>query len=155
MKHILSQVAKLRRPRLLSRAARIASQSYKRGTELPKLINKLGLDVKNPQGLCGKQHMQLISQLIEHEVYLNAQRKVQREFYQPAEHIAVLGAIIAESDLLKRDLQAAHADQSELVQNSIRNRLKQPHMDESGVAAFFSAIYAPKASEIAGSSIGC
>ena len=93
MQDALTILQKLRRPKLLMRAARIGACEYKRVAHLPRLLG-YGRMAKNSQA---------ILRLIEIEENLNALRKAGESAYNLLRHIDVMLAIVGEG----RDLCAS------------------------------------------------
>ena len=93
MQDSLTILQKLRRPKLLMRAARIGAGEYKRVAHLPRLLG---------YGRIPK-HSEAILRLIEIEEDLNALRKAGESAYNLLRHIDVMIAIVREA----RDLRAS------------------------------------------------
>lgn len=96
MQDLLSQLAQIRRPRLLIRAARIGTQGYRRETRLPRILG---------YGMLPRTGPALIK-LIARESELNEQRNQGDAGYSIATHVEVLTAIMGESALLKSQKDA-------------------------------------------------
>lgn len=91
MQDLLTQLSHLRRPRLLIRAARIASQDYRRATRLPRLLG-YGTSLKTGPALI---------KLMSLESAMNDKRESGDASYSIAAHVDLLTAIMGESQLLK------------------------------------------------------
>lgn len=91
MQDILTRIASLKRPRLLTRAARIGAEDYRRELHLTRLLK----DPKLPRSA------EALLKLSEIEAELNAKRKGGAQDYHLPRHIEVLIAIVAESALLR------------------------------------------------------
>lgn len=89
-------LADLRRPRLLIRAARFGVADYKRERDLRRLIN--ASTRATPEAA--------LPQLISAEEQLEQTRRAGDAAYSVSRHIEVLIALIAETRLLPRSLQA-------------------------------------------------
>lgn len=167
MNTVLTEIAQMRRPKLLNDAARVASRSYKRRSDLPKILTRLDVQVEIHKDMnSSAQLTPVLRQLVNHENDINEQRLKEREFYQPAAHIAVLAAIIAESQALQKILLDQSERQRVTDRNAIppsiqmqhmahRQHLEQHYTNVSGIAAFLSTRKASRASEMAGSIPGC
>jgi hypothetical protein len=91
MQDLLTQLATLHRPRLLTRAARIASQSYRRSAVLPRILG---------YGMTPRTGPALVTLMaLEHEV--NDKRKAGDASYSIASHVEILSAIMGESQILR------------------------------------------------------
>ena len=97
MQDLLTQLAQIRRPRLLIRAARIAAQQYRRETRLPRV---LGYGVLPRTGLA-------LIKLKALESTLNDQRTSGDASYNIANRVEVLTAVMGESSLLRAQTNAA------------------------------------------------
>lgn len=91
MQDLLTMLAKLHRPRLLMRAARIGAEAYHRDSHLPRL---LGFGVL-------PRHGTALLKLLEIEAELNAQRKASDAGYSLVRHVDVLIAMVGEARFLK------------------------------------------------------
>ncbi|MFP7570660.1 DUF6477 family protein [Marivita sp. S2033] len=91
MQDLLTQISHLSRPRLLIRAARIASQGYRRDARLPRLLG---------YGMVPRTGPALIS-LMAIEADMNGCRETGDASYSVANHVEVLSAIMGESQLLR------------------------------------------------------
>lgn len=80
---VTTEIANLRRPRLLIRAARIAAQDYCRSRDLAR------------QGAC--RGPGILVWLLTQESALNSARLAHDAGYEPAEHVRYLAALLAES----------------------------------------------------------
>ncbi|MCI5110925.1 MAG: DUF6477 family protein [Marivita sp.] len=99
MQDLLTQIAALRRPRLLIRAARIGAQTYRREARLPRL---LGYGVTLRLG-------PTLIRLMALEAEMNDKRESGDAGYSIAAHVDVLTAIMGESRLLRDQTQIAAA----------------------------------------------
>ncbi|MCR9157938.1 MAG: DUF6477 family protein [Rhodobacteraceae bacterium] len=97
MLDLLTQIATLRRPRLLIRAARIGAQSYRREARLPRL---LGYGVTPRLG-------PTLTKLMALEAEMNEKRENGDAGYSIAAHVDLLIAIMGESQLLRAQTQKA------------------------------------------------
>lgn len=91
MQDLLTQLAHLRRPRLLIRAARIAAQDYRRETCLPRLLG-YGVILRTGPALI---------KLMAIEEDMNTHRTSGDAGYSIAAHVEVLTAVMGESQLLR------------------------------------------------------
>ena len=91
MQDLLTMLARLHRPRLLMRAARIGAEDYHRTTHLPRL---LGFGIL-------PRHGTALLKLMEVEAELNAQRKAGDAGYSLVRHVDVLIAMVGEARFLK------------------------------------------------------
>ena len=91
MQDIVSLVAKLRRPRLLTRAARHGLPHYRRGTHLSRLLQSPG----------PWRSGRAIMRLLELEAELDERRRLKDANYTPTRHVEVLIALLGEVELLK------------------------------------------------------
>ena len=98
MQDVFSQLAALRRPRLLMRAARFAAEHYRRDVCLAPL---LGVPVP-------PRHGDALMRLMDIETSLNAARFDGTGTYTAERHIDVLASLIGESRLIR----AARAPQT-------------------------------------------
>ncbi len=97
MQDLLTQLAQIRRPRLLIRTARIAAQDYRRETLLPRI---LGYGVLPRTGLA-------LIKLMALERELNEQRTSGDAGYSIATHVEILTAVMGESAMLRAQIDAA------------------------------------------------
>jgi hypothetical protein len=91
MQDILTRIARLNRPRLLSRAARIGASGYRRELHLPRLLE----DPRLPR------NAEALLKLSEIEAELNTLRVTGAQEYHLPRHVEVLIAIVGESALLR------------------------------------------------------
>ena len=91
MQDLLTMLAKLHRPRLLMRAARIGAEDYHRSTHLPRLLGFGMLP----------RHGTALMKLLDIEAELNAQRKAGDAGYSLVRHVDVLIAMVGEARFLK------------------------------------------------------
>ena len=91
MQDLLTMLAKLHRPRLLMRAARIGAEGYHRSTHLPRLLGFGMLP----------RHGTALLKLLDTEAELNAQRKAGDAGYSLVRHVDVLIAMVGEARFLK------------------------------------------------------
>ncbi len=91
MTDLFSMVNGLKRPKLLTRAARIGLQDYRRGPALKRLLG-----YNHPTGTAP-----LVMALMELEGDVNAQRIEGAATYSPQEHVEVMIALIAEAQKLR------------------------------------------------------
>lgn len=166
MNHVLSKVANIRRPKVLNNAARVASRTYKRDHDLQKLISSQDIPTKIHKDINSQTDTSLIlMKLMSREEEINSNRIAAPQFYTPSQHIAVLGAIIAETSQLKQHIEhARHSDDArrDAIKTSVTRqhrlhsqRITQDQTNVSGIDAFFSTRYASSASDTAGSRAGC
>ena len=92
MQDIFSQLAKLHRPRILMRAARIGADDYDRGVHLRRLLGPA----------VPARHGPALMQLMEIEGYLNDQRLNEGSGYNMLAHVEVMIAIVAEARALRQ-----------------------------------------------------
>lgn len=118
MRDPLSILARLHRPALLMRAARIGAQEYKRQIHLPRLLGYGALP----------RHGAALFKLIELEADLDDQRKTSDAAYRLLRHIDVLIAVVGEAQILRASLDRSAAQKP-----------GADHIKLSGSAAFFSA----------------
>ncbi|MEX0969369.1 MAG: DUF6477 family protein [Paracoccaceae bacterium] len=83
MTSIINEIAALRRPKLLIRAARIAAGEYNRTRDLPGQITRSGTAMLN--------------WLLAQESALNEARLAHDAAYSATEHVRYLAALLAES----------------------------------------------------------
>ncbi|MFU8881450.1 MAG: DUF6477 family protein [Rhodobacterales bacterium] len=91
MSDILNRLDRLRRPRLLIRAARIGAEDYRRDIHLPRLLGHGGLP----------RHIKALSHLMEMEAAMDASRRAQEANYSMIQHVEVMIAVIAEARILR------------------------------------------------------
>lgn len=91
MQDLLTQLAHLRRPRLLIRAARIGAQTYRRDARLPRLLG-YGVVLRTGPALMA---------LIALESEMNERREIGDASYSIADHVDLLTAVMGESQLLR------------------------------------------------------
>jgi hypothetical protein len=91
MSDILNRLDRLRRPRLLIRAARIGADDFRRDIHLPRLLGHGGLP----------RHITALSQLMEIEAAMNASRRADEASYSMIQHVEVMIAVIAEARILR------------------------------------------------------
>jgi hypothetical protein len=99
MQDLMTQIATLRRPRLLIRAARIGAQSYRREARLPRL---LGYGVSLRLG-------PTVVRLMALEAEMNEKRENGDAGYSIAAHVDLLTAIMGEYQLLRAQTQITPA----------------------------------------------
>jgi hypothetical protein len=97
MQDLLTQLASLRRPRLLVRAARIGSDSYRRETRLPRMLG---------YGLLPRSGPALL-RLMALEAAMNDRRENGDAGYSVADHVELLTAVMGEARLLRASTQGA------------------------------------------------
>ncbi|MGR3723954.1 DUF6477 family protein [Abyssibius alkaniclasticus] len=83
MTPIINEIAALRRPKLLIRAARIAARDYCRTRDLP--------------GQGARSGIAMLNWLLAQEAALNDARQARDAAYSAAEHVRLLAALLAES----------------------------------------------------------
>lgn len=132
MHDILGQLTRLKRPKLLVRAARIAAQSYRREHHLRPILGSSHLP----------RHAVALLRLSEIEAEMNAWREMRKADYSVTRHVNVLMALMAESRLVRDAALEA-------------SRPGDDQTNASASAALRSATKASSASAIAGSSAGC
>lgn len=91
MQDILSMMNRLRRPRLLIRAARLGAQDYDRDRHLRRLLGHGA-----PQ-----RHGEALIHLMDVEKVLNGQRRAGDAAYSLTRHVDVMIAMLAEARLLR------------------------------------------------------
>ncbi len=96
MTDINSALARLRRPRLLVRAARHGLSEYNRKRDLTRISGQSG----------HKESNALVANLIEQEEQIESTRRAGDAAYSIARHIEVLVALMAECQLLPRNQRA-------------------------------------------------
>ena len=95
--HPLAILSRLRRPKLLIRAARFGLADYNRDRDLRRVM----------RAPAAPTPATAVSRLLEEEAHLEDIRKSGGAAYSPARHVEVLIALMAEARLLPRDGQAA------------------------------------------------
>ena len=95
--HPLSVLSRLRRPKLLIRAARFGLDDYNRERDLRRLMHAPAAPAPT----------KAVPRLIEEEARLEDIRKSGGAAYSPSRHVEVLIALMAEARLLPREDQAA------------------------------------------------
>lgn len=104
MEDVLTQISRLKRPKLLVRTARHGLEDYNRVIHLRRLLKTDNLP--GP----GKA----ILKLMEIEAMIDTQRTTQRAEYSVAKHVELIVALMCEARILKaskasRDRSMAHA----------------------------------------------
>ena len=99
MQDLMTQITTLRRPRLLIRAARIGTQTYRRDARLPRL---LGYGVALRVG-------PTVIRLMTLEAEMNEKRESGDAGYSIAAHVDLLTAIMGEYQLLRTQTQITEA----------------------------------------------
>lgn len=99
MQDLMTQIATLRRPRLLIRAARIGAQTYRREARLPRL---LGYGVSLRLG-------PTVVRLMALEAEMNEKRENGDAGYSIVAHVDLLTAIMGEYQLLRAQTQITPA----------------------------------------------
>ena len=94
MSELHSQIARLKRPRLLIRAARIGLADYRR----TRLLRALLADTRTTEDV--------VARLLEHEARAEAQRRGGEASYSVARHVEILIALMAEARHLPVRAQA-------------------------------------------------
>lgn len=97
MQDLFSQLAALRRPRILMRAARIGADDYRRDVHLPRLLGSSA----------PKRHGPAVIQLMEIEATLNDQRLNEGSGYNMLSHVEVMIALVGEARALRQTTLAA------------------------------------------------
>lgn len=100
MQDLMTQIATLRRPRLLIRAARIGAQTYRREARLPRLLG-YGVTLR-----LGPTVMRLMAL----EAEMNDKRENGDAGYSIAAHVDLLTALMGEYHVLRAQTQIAPAD---------------------------------------------
>lgn len=95
MQDILTRIAQLKRPRLLTRAARIGADDYRRELHLTRLLKEPRLP----------RSAEALVKLSEIEADLNGKRVAGEQDYHLPRHVEILIAIVAESALLKQSAE--------------------------------------------------
>lgn len=90
MQDILSQLAQVRRPSLLMRAARIGAQDFQREVHLPRVLG----------AATPTRHGPALMQLMEIETVINEQRLNEGSSYNLLQHVEVMIALVAEAHAL-------------------------------------------------------
>ncbi len=91
MKHVLTRLDSLRRPRLLIQTARIGAASYRRDTVLRRLLGA---------GRCPRP-AEALTRLLEIEAELDAQRRGGDAAYAATTHVEVMIAMMGEARILR------------------------------------------------------
>ncbi len=94
MQDVLSLLARMHRPRLLMRAARIGAEDYVREIHLPRALGSAP----------PSRNSAAILQLLEIEAQLNEQRLSEGSAYNMLSHVEVMIAIVAEAQALRTSL---------------------------------------------------
>lgn len=97
MQDLTTRLERLRRPRLLMRAARIGASDYRRSIHLPRLLGSAH----------GARSGAILVRLIELEEIVNAQRLEDQSDYNILRHIDLLIALVAESQIWAQNQDAA------------------------------------------------
>lgn len=84
---------KILRPKILMQAAKIGLQTYRRETDLKKILGSRGTSDQN----------QIISQLSDREIELEEARKNGNAAYDMNKHIQIMTALLQELYLLPKD----------------------------------------------------
>ena len=100
MQDILTTLDRLRRPRLLIRAARFGELDYRREADLRR---HLGYGRLPRSG-------EALVRLIEIEAEMNARRKVDDAGYSPARHVDILIAMMGEARLMRATMKPEPAE---------------------------------------------
>lgn len=87
----LTRLDSLKRPRLLSRAARMGARDYRRNVHLPRLLGYGPLP----------RHGEAMMRLLEMEDELNTRRTEEGTTYPMLRHIDVLIALVGEARILR------------------------------------------------------
>lgn len=87
----------LRRPRLLSRAAREGAKLYKRDRDLHAAL---------PGAAAPGGAEQIVARLMQAEAQIEADRRAHAAGYSPARHVHVLSALVAEALAIRNAKQA-------------------------------------------------
>jgi hypothetical protein len=87
MQDIKTQVSRLKRPKLLVSAARLALKDYRRKSHLSRIL----------RGPVPAKASAVLGELCDMETHLNTLRKTRDAAYSAARHIEVLVALIAET----------------------------------------------------------
>lgn len=90
MEDLSTRVTRLRRPRLMVEAARLAEASYRRDRDLPRLV-----------GDSPRKGSALMA-LLEMEAGCEATRRSNRARYRAGRHVAILSALMAEDRVLRQ-----------------------------------------------------
>jgi hypothetical protein len=91
MQDVQSMMDRLKRPKLLIRAARMGAEDYKRETHLPRVLGYGQLP----------KAADALMRLMQREAALNDQRKTQDASYSLPCHLDVLIAMVGESRILR------------------------------------------------------
>ena len=91
MQDVMTMLTQLRRPRLLTKAARIGADDYRRSVHLPRLLGHRVLP----------RHGAALMRLMEIEDVLNDQRLNEDSAYNLLKHIEILIAIVAEARAMR------------------------------------------------------
>ena len=91
MQDILTRISQIQRPRLLSRAAKIGAEDYRRELHLPRLLKQPILP----------RSAEALIKLSEIEADLNDKRVAGEQDYHLRRHVEVLIAIVAETTRLR------------------------------------------------------
>lgn len=91
MQKYIVRLSKLRRPRLLMRAARIGAQEFQRQSQLPRILRNKNLTDEE----------QVVSELIDIECEIEERRVSGNLDYSISQHVDILTALLAELDLYK------------------------------------------------------
>ncbi len=126
MIELTAELQNLKRPKLLTAAAKAGSSMYHRERHLSRILGQIAPD-------CAQK---ILGLLLIQEQELETQRKTGNAEYRAARHVEVLIALRCEA----ASWQASQAEDQ---------------VNASGMEAFFSATYAASASLMAGSSAGC
>ncbi len=99
MTDVLSIFNKLRRPRILIRAARIGAADYRRDRDLKRLLRSVKLPVP------GKSMPRLLAM----EQDIEATRQAGYATYSITKHVEILAALVAEATFIGRKTTASPA----------------------------------------------
>ena len=106
MQDILAMIDGLKRPRLLTRAARLGADDYTRETHLQRLLG-YGKLPRNGDALV---------QLMQQETALNDQRRSGDAGYSLVRHLDVLIALVGEARIMRASRQSrARAERNQLT----------------------------------------
>ncbi len=101
MQDVLGVMDRLKRPKLLIRAARLGAEEYKRDTHLPRIL--------------GYGHMpraaEALMRLMQLEIEMNDKRKTSDASYSLTRHLDMLIAMVGEARILRasQESRARHA----------------------------------------------